>query len=117
MRLPAYKAGGNRYSWDLRYPGATTFEGLIFWGAPTDQGPLAVPGQYQVRLTANGATETRPLTIERDPRETNITQADLEEQFKLASEVRDKTSEANEMVIRIRELKKQIADRVKAAPA
>jgi hypothetical protein len=117
VRLPGYKAGGNRYSWDLRYPGATAFEGLIFWGAPTDQGPLAVPGQYQVRLTANGATETRPLTIERDPREINITQADLEEQFKLASEVRDKTSEANDMVIRIRDLKKQIADRLKAAPA
>jgi photosystem II stability/assembly factor-like uncharacterized protein len=117
VRVPGYKAGGNRYSWDLHYPGATTFEGLIFWGAPTDQGPLAVPGQYQVRLTANGATETRPLAIERDPREINITQADLEEQFKLATEVRDKTSEANDMVIRIRDLKKQIADRLKAAPS
>ena len=52
VRPPARKAGGNRYSWDLRYPGATTFEGLIFWGAHADQGPLAVPGQYQVRLTA-----------------------------------------------------------------
>ena len=117
VRLPGHKAGGNRYSWDLRYPGAATFDGLIFWGAPTDQGPLAVPGQYQIRLTVNGTTETRPLVIERDPREINITQADLEEQFKLASEVRDKTSEANEMVIRIRELKKQINDRVKAAPS
>jgi hypothetical protein len=116
-RPPTRKAGGNRYSWDLRYPGATTFEGLIFWGANTDQGPLAVPGQYQVRLTAGGVSETRPLRVERDPREINITQADLEEQFKLASAVRDRTSEANEMVIRIRELKKQIGDRVKAAPA
>jgi photosystem II stability/assembly factor-like uncharacterized protein len=117
VHLPGRKAGGNRYSWDLRYPGATTFDGLIFWSAPTDQGPLAVPGHYQVRLTANGATETRPLVIERDPREINITQSDLEEQFKLASEVRDKTSEANDMVIRVRDLKKEINDRVKAAPA
>jgi hypothetical protein len=31
--------------------------------------------------------------------------------------VRDKTSQANEMVIRIRELKKQIGDRVKKAPS
>ena len=114
---PARKAGGNRYTWDLRYPGATTFDGLIFWGAPTDQGPLAVPGKYQVRLIANGVTETRPLTVERDPREINITQADLDEQFKLASEVEQKTSEANEMVIKIRELKKGINDRVKAAPS
>ncbi len=114
---PTRRAGGNRYSWDLRYPGATTFEGLIFWGANTDQGPLAVPGQYQVRLTVGRESETRQLRVERDPREINITQADLEEQFKLASAVRDKTSEANEMVIRIRDLKTQIADRAKAAAA
>jgi photosystem II stability/assembly factor-like uncharacterized protein len=117
VRPPPRKAGGNRYSWDLRYPGATTFEGMIFWGAPTDQGPMAVPGEYQVRLTANGVTQTRPLRVERDPREIEITQADLEEQFKLATQVRDKTSEANEMVIRIRAIKKEIDDRVKKAPA
>jgi hypothetical protein len=97
----------------LRYPGATTFEGLIFWGAQADNGPLAVPGQYQIRLTANGVTETRMLQVQRDPREITITQADLEEQFKLASAVRDKTSEANQMVIKIREMKKQIGDQVK----
>ena len=116
-RLPARKAGGNRYTWDLRYSGATTFEGMILWSANVDQGPLAVPGDYQVRLTSNGVTETRPLKIVRDPREVQITQADLEEQFKLASAVRDKTSEADEMVIRIRDLKKQIDDRVKKIPA
>ncbi len=117
VRPPARKAGGNRYSWDLRYPGPTTFEGLIYWGAQPEEGPMAVPGQYSVRLTAGGVTETRPLRVERDPREINITQADLEEQFKLATAVRDETSEANEMVIRIRDLKKQIDDSVKKAPA
>jgi photosystem II stability/assembly factor-like uncharacterized protein len=116
-RPPTRKAGGNRYAWDLRYPGAVTFEGMIFWGAQAEQGPMAVPGEYQVRLTANGVTETRPLRVERDPREVTITQSDLEEQFKLATEVRDKTSEADEMVIRIRDMKKQIDDRVKKAPS
>ena len=116
-RPPTRKAGGNRYTWDLRYPGATTFEGMILWGGNADQGPMAVPGQYQVRLTAEGVTQTRPLRIERDPREIHITPADLEEQFKLASAVRDKTSEADEMVIRIRDLKKQLEDRVKKSAA
>jgi photosystem II stability/assembly factor-like uncharacterized protein len=112
---PARKAGLNRYIWDLRYPGATTFEGMIFWGASADQGPLAPPGTYQVRLTANGETFTQPLRVTGDPRELNITQADLDEQFKLAIQVRDRTSEANELVIRIRDLKNQIDDRVKKA--
>ena len=116
-RPPARKAGGNRFTWDLRYPGPKTFEGIIFWGAQTDQGPTAAPGQYQVRLTANGVTEVRPLTISKDPRLTGVTDADLAEQFKLAVEVRDKTSEANEMVIRIREIKKNIADRVRKDPS
>jgi hypothetical protein len=117
VRPPARKAGGNRYAWDLRYPGAVTFEGMVLWGAQAEQGPAAVPGEYQVRLTAGGVTETRPLRVERDPREITITQSDLEEQFKLATQVRDKTSEADEMVIRIRDMKNQIADRVKKAPA
>jgi photosystem II stability/assembly factor-like uncharacterized protein len=117
VRPPTRKAGGNRYAWDLRYPGAVTFEGMVLWGAQAEQGPAAVPGEYQVRLTAGGVTETRPLRVERDPREITITQSDLEEQFKLATQVRDKTSEADEMVIRIRDMKNQIADRVKKAPA
>jgi photosystem II stability/assembly factor-like uncharacterized protein len=114
---PARKAGGNRFTWDLRYPGSKTFEGMIYWGAQADAGPLATPGQYQVRLTANGVTETRPFTVSKDPRLTGVTDADLMEQFKLAMEVRDKTSEANEMVIRIREIKKNIAERVKKDPS
>ena len=116
-RPPTRKTGGNRYSWDLRYPGATTFPGMILWGANAEQGPMAVPGEYQVRLTADGATQTAPLHVERDPREVTITQADLDEQFKLATAVRDKTSEADDMVIHIRDMKKQIDDRVKKAPS
>jgi photosystem II stability/assembly factor-like uncharacterized protein len=117
VRPPARKAGGNRFTWDLRYPGPQTFEGLIFWGAQTEQGPTAAPGPYQVRLTANGVSETRPLTISKDPRLTGVTDADLAEQFKLAMQVRDKTSEANEIVIRIRDIKKNIAERVKKDPS
>ena len=46
-----------------------------------------------------------------DPRLKDVTKLDLEEQFKLASQIRDRFSEANEVVIRIREIKKQIKDR------
>jgi photosystem II stability/assembly factor-like uncharacterized protein len=115
VRPPARKAGGNRFTWDLRYAGPKTFEGIIFWGAQTDSGPTAAPGRYQVRLTANGVSETRPLAVSRDPR-LAATDADLAEQFKLALQVRDKTSEANEMVLRIREIKKNIAERAKKDP-
>ena len=114
-RAPARKAGTNRFNWDLRYPGATVFDGMILWSARAEAGPLAPPGSYQVRLTANGQTQTQTFAIKRDPRLANVTDADLAEQFSLAIKVRDKTSEANEMVILIREIKKQIKDRSEKA--
>jgi photosystem II stability/assembly factor-like uncharacterized protein len=106
------KAGINRFTWDERYPGAKSFAGMIFWGAST-QGPMAVPGTYQVRMTVNGKTLNEKFEVLKDPRLDSVTVADLAEQFSLAMQVRDKTTEANEMVILIRELKKQMDDRLK----
>jgi hypothetical protein len=110
-RPPGRKAGTNRFMWDLRYPGATVFDGMILWSARAESGPLAPPGNYQVRLTADGQTQSQTFTIKKDPRLPNVTDGDLLEQFALAIKVRDKTSEANEMVVLIRELKKQIKER------
>ena len=49
--LPTHK-GLNRFVWDLSYPDASRFDGLILWGGGT-QGPKAVPGTYRARLTLN----------------------------------------------------------------
>ncbi len=111
---PGRKAGTNRFVWDLRYPGATVFEGEVLWSARAEQGPLAVPGSYQVRVTADGQTQTQPFTLILDPRE-HVTQAQLEEQFKLACQVRDEVSKADEMVIKIRKLNKELKDRADQA--
>jgi photosystem II stability/assembly factor-like uncharacterized protein len=107
----AMLAGINTQTWDLRYAPATTFPGMILWGATTN-GPLALPGTYQVRLTVDGKTLTRPVTVRKNPLLTDVTLADLREQFDLAIQIRDKVSEANEAVIKIRDLKKQTADRL-----
>jgi photosystem II stability/assembly factor-like uncharacterized protein len=110
------KAGMHRFTWDMRYPGPTTFPGMILWAA-SSRGPVAPPGTYQVRVTADGATQTQPLTIEKDPRLTQITDADLQKQFQLAIQIRDRESDANNAVIAIRDLKSQIDDRLKKADA
>jgi photosystem II stability/assembly factor-like uncharacterized protein len=107
------KAGLNHFAWDLRYPGAKGFEGMILWGARGGVGPAAVPGPYQVRLSVNGQVLTEKFNVEKDPRIDSVTIADLTEQFKLALQIRDKTTEANEMVIAIREFKRQMDDRLK----
>jgi photosystem II stability/assembly factor-like uncharacterized protein len=106
-------AGHNRVSWDLRYAGATVFEGMVLRSAQPERGPLAPPGRYQVRVTANALSQTRPLEVRINPNLKGVSQADLEEQFRLAVQIRDKTSAAHEAVIRIRALKAQVADRLK----
>jgi photosystem II stability/assembly factor-like uncharacterized protein len=103
------KAGMNRFQWDMRHAPGRDFPGLIMWAAQ-NRGPVALPGTYQVKVTAGGATQTRPLTIAKDPR-TNVSDADLQAQFTLATEIRDKTTAANETVLRIRHLKAQAKDR------
>jgi hypothetical protein len=108
-------AGINAVTWDLRYPGATTFPGMILWGASTG-GPSAVPGTFTVRLTVDGQSQTQPLTVLRHPLHKDVSQADLQEQFNLAIQLRDKVSEANNAVIQIRAIKTQVADRLTKSP-
>jgi len=106
------KAGLNRFTWDMRYPSAKTFEGMVLWSGNT-QGPEVVPGTYSVKLTADGKSYTEKLTIEKDPRLDSVTVADLAEQFTLALKIRDDLTQSNEIVITVRELKRQMDDRLK----
>ncbi|MBZ5498251.1 MAG: glycosyl hydrolase [Acidobacteriia bacterium] len=104
-------AGLNTVSWDLRYPSATSFPGMILWGGSVT-GPAAAPGTYQVRMTVDGETQMQPLFVKRHPLYTDVTDADLKEQFDLAIRIRDKVSEANNAVIQIRSVKSQVVDRL-----
>ena len=103
-------AGLNRFIWDLRYAPASSFPGMVLWGGSVN-GPSAPPGTYQVRLTVNGKSITQPLVVKRHPLR-SATDADLKEQFDLAIQIRDKVSEANDAVIRIRAVKDQVKDRL-----
>jgi photosystem II stability/assembly factor-like uncharacterized protein len=112
-RVPGLQAGLNVLQWDLRYSGPTVFPGLMWRFAGTN-GPLAPPGNYQVRLTVDGqAYAPEPSRIVMDPRLSAVAAQGFEEQFRLAKQIRDKTSQANETVILIRALKQQVADRLK----
>ena len=109
---PGVKQGLNRFVWDLRYEGAVDFPCMIIWSARPQAGPKAPPGHYQVRITANGTTQTHGFDLVRDPRLTQATDQDLERQFKLASDIRDRENDANRAVIRIRRIKDQVDDRI-----
>ena len=103
-------AGMHRFTWDLRYPGPwqnrTTPEG--------PNGPVAVPGKYQVRLTSGSFTSTVPLTLVEDPRVTKsgVSTADLREQFEHNMKVRNLVSDVNKAVARIRAAQRAGGDKL-----
>ena len=103
------KAGMNRFSWYLRGEDAQGFTGMIFWAAGTT-GPTIPPGTYSVRITAGDKTESQTFQVLRDPR-TNATQGDLDAQYAFLVQVRDRTTEANNAVRTIRNVKAQLEDR------
>jgi photosystem II stability/assembly factor-like uncharacterized protein len=103
--------GLNRMQWDLRYPPAKTFPGMIFWGAGTD-GPFAPPGTYQVRLTADGATQVQKFKVVRNPMFTDVSDADLRAQFDFSMKVFAKVNEAQQAVIEARRMKSDANDRM-----
>jgi hypothetical protein len=100
--------GLNRFVWDLSYPGPRD----PATGQPGTGGPTAVPGTYQVRLTAGGFTETQPLVLREDPRiaKDGVTLADLRDQFEHNMRVRDLVSDVNRAVYRVREARTRLRD-------
>ena len=112
---PTTAAGMNAFTWDLRYPGATTFDGMIIWSARPSSGPKAPPGNYQIRITAGKYSKTFSFELKMDPNLKGINTEDLQAQFEMAMKIRDKTSACNEAVIQIRDMRSQLKERVEKA--
>ena len=49
--------------------------------------------------------------IQKDPRLTGVTDADLEEQFRLAMRIRDETDRAHRAILEIRSMREQLKQR------
>ena len=106
--VPTTAKGLNTFTWDLRYPGATSFDGMIIWSARPQRGPLAPLGNYQVKIRIGAIQKTETFEIKIDPNLEEITPSDLQLQFDLAMQIRNQTSLANEAVIQIRSLRNQL---------
>ena len=72
-------SGGNRLIWDMRYPGFTSFDGMIFYSSP-NTGPKVVPGKYDIKMTYNDNHIIQEFEIIKDPRVEN-TMEDYNNQF------------------------------------
>ncbi len=103
-------AGIQRASWDLTYDGAEEImKAKIDIGSPR-VGPLALPGDYTLRLKVGEEDFEQPLRVEPDPRSTTKL-ADMEAHLGFQLEVRDRMSEIARMVERIRAVREQLEAR------
>jgi hypothetical protein len=103
--IPA-KEGMNRFAWDLRYDDPIQIPGA-FYSSTGPKGPLALPGDYQVKLTVGGKSQTAPLHLTIDPRNKGQ-EAASQKQFTLAMQVNDRISQLHQAVNEIRDLRAQI---------
>ncbi len=105
----------------MRYPDATKLPGSQaglsgYWGGSVI-GPEAVPGEYEVRLEVDGTNESQRFEIRKDPR-VSASVEDLQAQFDLLIDIRDKLTEVHDEVLHSRKLREQIGqwqERLKAS--
>jgi len=103
--IPANE-GMNRFAWDLRYDDPIQIPGAFYFGTGP-KGPLALPGNYQIKLTVGGKSQTAPLYLAIDPR-TKGAEAAMQKQFTLATQVNEAMSRLHQAVNEIRDLRSQI---------
>jgi photosystem II stability/assembly factor-like uncharacterized protein len=102
--------GLQRYVWDLRHDGARIIRGARMDSGQAQEGPVAKPGQYTLRLTVEDKVLTRMVELKPDPRLKMTAEAySAQEQFAL--KVRDDISRLTDMVHRLRLVRQQIQDR------
>lgn len=99
--------GMNKFTWNLRYAPARRFDGMILWAASLS-GPKAIPGRYQAVLTLNDSIRTQSFDILKDPR-SSATAEDYAKYMDFARSVRDKLTEAHEVILAIRDVRSQMS--------
>ena len=103
--IPA-EEGMNRFAWDLRYNEPVQTAGAFYYGGGP-RGALALPGEYQVKLTANGQSQTAPLHLAMDPR-LKGTEEGIRKSFELSRQVNARFSELHQAINQIRDTRTQI---------
>jgi len=105
-------AGANRFVWDMRHEPASKIAGDAAQRGGSLLGPVAPPGEYQVRLTVAGGQHVQSLRIEKGPHVTASLE-DLDAQFSLLVDIRDRLSETHEAVNVVRDLRRRLDDRAR----
>jgi len=114
-RLVSTRSGMQRFVWDLHYAPPEgerpEFPIAAIYGdtARNPLGPWALPGNYTVKLTANGKTYTQPLAVKMDPR-VKTSQAGLAQQHGIAMRAYEGLKQVHDALKQVRKLRSQLRD-------
>jgi hypothetical protein len=101
------EAGMNRFHWSLRGEDVNAVDDAVLWGYTG--GPKVVPGTYTARLaTADGDTLTQSFEVKMDPRLDDVTTADLQAQYDLATSIRDTLNAVYDAIRTLRSVREQV---------
>ncbi|HEX6536992.1 MAG TPA: hypothetical protein VF041_20570 [Gemmatimonadaceae bacterium] len=107
-------AGLNRFVWDLRYPAppAESYEysiaAIAGHGTVAEpEGPLVLPGDYRVRLTVDGRSETQPLRVVMDPR-VSVPREALVAQSRLALDIWNAMADAHALATEVSDVRRAL---------
>jgi len=118
VRMPvtlSAEAGMHRFVWDLHYPPINALRheypiSAILENTPREpRGPVALPGEYTVKLSAGGKTYSQPLTIKMDPR-IKTPMAGLQQQFRLAIQISEAMRQDYQSLQEVKRLRSHLKD-------
>ena len=106
----------HRFVWDAHYapPEALNREfpiSAILHDTPQyPLGAWAMPGRYTVKLTVDGKSYTKPLTLKMDPR-IRTSESDLRKKFEMEAGIVEGMNESFEALQQVRSLRAQVKER------
>jgi photosystem II stability/assembly factor-like uncharacterized protein len=126
--------GMHRLIWDLRYPAPRTLPASYYGpilqyteytladhAIPHEtprqqpQGPLVAPGVYTVELSSGSKTQRQQITVQLDPR-VHASQADLDDQLKLAQRILGGVATSYEEYQSVAALSTAVEEKAKSQP-
>lgn len=107
-------AGINRVWWNLRYEDLKPYDGYKPWGSGGFDGPLVLPGRYEVRVNAAGIAKSRQIVVKMDPR-SRATLADLRAQLAFIQRIRRDEVALTGRIARLQKLRTQALAEKKSA--
>ena len=102
--------GVHRIVWPLTWEGGKAIRKAVADQGSPKAGPRINPGKYTAKLTVDGKSYATPIEVKPDPRRV-ISASELEEQEKLALDLRGEINQVTRTVEKLRLIKRQITDR------